>query len=132
MANGFKAPDNLESYTSHYNEDSFWTKLTKEAGKVGGRIVYIALVLYYAATAETTTLARKSMIFGGLGYLLLPLDIIPDFMAIVGYTDDAAVLTALISTVASSITEDIKSTARNKYREMFPTGLSEKELKSIL
>ena len=72
------------------------------------------------------------MIFGGLGYLLLPLDIIPDFIAVVGYTDDIAVLTALISTVATSITEDVKATAIQKYRSMFPNGLKEDELKSIL
>ena len=132
MADKFKAPDNLESYTSHYDEDSFWTKITNEAGKVGGKAIYIALVLYYTAMSESTSIARKSMIFGGLGYLLLPLDIIPDFIAVVGYTDDIAVLTALISTVATSITEYVKATAIQKYRSMFPNGLKEDELKSIL
>lgn len=132
MADNFKAPDNLDSYKSHYDEDSFWSKIKKDAGKVGGKAIYITLVLYYTAMAESTSITRKSMIFGGLGYLLLPLDIIPDFIAVVGYTDDIAVLTALISTVATSITKEVKQLAKNKYRDMFPEGLSDQELNEVL
>jgi uncharacterized membrane protein YkvA (DUF1232 family) len=47
--------------------------------------------------------ANIAMIGGGLLYFILPVDLIPDFIPIVGYLDDLAVLT----TIVNSLTEEI-------------------------
>lgn len=122
MTESFKTPENLDIYEEHYNETSFWEKIKKEASKIGEKALYSALVLYYTAIADTTPLKKKTMIFGALGYFLLPLDIIPDFMAVIGYTDDIAVMTALISTLADSITPQIREEAKAKCQKLLGTN----------
>ncbi len=46
-----------------------------------------------------------------LAYFVLPIDVIPDFIAGFGFTDDAAVLYAAIRSVASSIRPRASRTA---------------------
>jgi uncharacterized membrane protein YkvA (DUF1232 family) len=43
------------------------------------------------------------MIFAGLAYFIMPIDAIPDLFAGIGYTDDAAVIAALIATLGANI-----------------------------
>jgi curved DNA-binding protein CbpA len=49
--------------------------------------------------------ANVAMIGGGLLYFLLPVDLIPDFIPIVGYLDDLAVLTTIMSSLSGEINE---------------------------
>jgi uncharacterized membrane protein YkvA (DUF1232 family) len=43
------------------------------------------------------------MIFAALAYFVMPVDAIPDLFAGIGYTDDAAVIAALIATLGANI-----------------------------
>ncbi len=56
----------------------------------------------------------RRVIYGALGYFVLPLDAIPDLAPLVGYTDDLGVMTAALATVAFAITDDVKAQARGK------------------
>jgi uncharacterized membrane protein YkvA (DUF1232 family) len=49
---------------------------------------------------------------GALAYFVLPADLIPDFIAGLGFTDDAAVVAAAIRSVAPAITERHRDKAR--------------------
>ena len=49
--------------------------------------------------------ANVAMIGGGLLYFLLPVDLIPDFIPIVGYLDDLAVLTTIVNSLKGEINE---------------------------
>jgi curved DNA-binding protein CbpA len=49
--------------------------------------------------------ANVAMIGGGLLYFLLPVDLIPDFIPIVGYLDDLAVLTTIMNSLSGEINE---------------------------
>jgi len=49
--------------------------------------------------------ANVAMIGGGLLYFLLPVDLIPDFIPIVGYLDDLAVLTTIMNSLKGEINE---------------------------
>lgn len=51
-------------------------------------MIYSCLLLYYAVESPRTPLKAKVQIYGTLGYLILPLDLIPDLLPIVGYVDD--------------------------------------------
>ena len=75
--------------------------------------------LYYAAQREDTPAWAKAVIYGALGYFILPLDAIPDVMPGIGYTDDLGVLGAAITTVASYIDDSVKELAREKIAEWF-------------
>jgi uncharacterized membrane protein YkvA (DUF1232 family) len=49
--------------------------------------------------------ANVAMIGGGLLYFILPADLIPDFIPIVGYLDDLAVLTTIMNSLKSEMGE---------------------------
>ena len=52
---------------------------------------------------------RWWLILGTLGYLVSPIDIVPDFLPIIGQVDDLTVLTLLISEVSQLLTERVKT-----------------------
>jgi uncharacterized membrane protein YkvA (DUF1232 family) len=49
--------------------------------------------------------ASVAMIGGGLLYFILPADLIPDFIPVIGYLDDLAVLTTIMNTLHKEIGE---------------------------
>jgi len=61
----------------------------------------------------------KATIAGALGYFNLPLDLIPDIAAGVGYVDDLSVVTAALIQVAMYMDEDIKKQAKKKLADWF-------------
>lgn len=110
----------LQEYQKHFNDKDFWNKLRRFAAKAGAKIVYYVLVLYYTLTDENTPTRYKAIIAGALGYFILPIDLIPDFIPFTGMADDWAALIAAVTYVSTAITPDIKARARIKLREWFP------------
>jgi uncharacterized membrane protein YkvA (DUF1232 family) len=84
-------------------ERGFWTKLLK----VAGRIPFSEdLGAAYYCVADPTTPGRvKGILLAALAYFVMPVDIIPDFLPVIGFTDDAAVLAIAIGLVSKSIKE---------------------------
>lgn len=91
-------------------ERGFWTKLRKYVRHVP--FVQDALAAYYCAMDGETPLHVKAVLFGALAYFVLPIDIVPDIIAWIGFTDDAAVLYAAIRTVAPHIKVSHRDQAR--------------------
>jgi hypothetical protein len=54
----------------------------------------------------------KAVLLGALAYFIMPLDTIPDFLAVVGFSDDIAVLTLAIATVRSNMTDAHREAAK--------------------
>ncbi len=107
------------NYSKHYSEKGFWNKLKKCAIKAVRKCVELALQLYYALQSPETPNWAKIVITGPLGYFILPLDAIPDFSPIVGFTDDFGVLVLAVRTVAGCITDEMKDKAKHKVNELF-------------
>lgn len=79
----------------------FWPKIRKVAARVP--FAGEALAAWYAVQDDETPAAAKGMMLAALAYFVLPTDVIPDFIAGLGYTDDAAVLMAMLSLVGRHI-----------------------------
>lgn len=79
----------------------FWPKITRTAARIP--FADQALAAWYAARDPETPMAAKGMIFAGLAYFVMPIDAIPDIFAGIGFTDDAAVIAALLATVGANI-----------------------------
>jgi len=79
----------------------FWPKIQRTAARIP--FADQALAAWYAARDPQTPMAAKGMIFAGLAYFVMPVDAIPDIFAGIGYTDDAAVITALLALVGANI-----------------------------
>ncbi len=90
--------------------ERFWDKLRRTLGRVP--FVEDALAAYYCATDGNTPLYVKAVLMGALAYFIVPSDVIPDFIAGLGYTDDAAVLAAAIAAVRSSLKPEHFAAAR--------------------
>ena len=83
---------NLDDYAQYFNDNKLWKKLKKVARKAGRKAVYYILVLYYVSRDPAVPRSLKLKVLGALGYFILPLDIIPDFILGLGFTDDLAAL----------------------------------------
>lgn len=79
----------------------FWPKIQRTAARIP--FADQALAAWYAARDPQTPMAAKGMIFAGLAYFVMPVDAIPDIFAGIGYTDDAAVIAALLALVGANI-----------------------------
>ena len=110
---------NLKKYASNFSEMNFWNKLTKYAKQAGLKVVYVALLLFYAYRRKETPSWAKSIVIGVLGYLITPIDLIPDLSPIVGYTDDLSILSFGLVTIASYINKDVKEKARTTLGNWF-------------
>jgi uncharacterized membrane protein YkvA (DUF1232 family) len=106
-------------FEKEYTEKRFWAKLVRSARVAGREVVEKALWLYYAAKTPATPAWAKAVIYGTLGYFILPLDAIPDFTPAVGFADDLGALVVALSTVAAHIDGDVRKRAREKLKDWF-------------
>lgn len=97
---------------------AFWDKVRG----VLGRVPFLdrALAAYYAALDPRTPAAVKATLFAALAYFVVPADMIPDFIAGLGYTDDAAVLTAALRALAPNVSPAHAERARETLRALEP------------
>lgn len=114
-----KAPKDIEKYRKHYDEDKLLTKMKKVGRKAGIKVIYLVLVLYYVLASDNVSSSDKGKIWGALGYFILPVDLIPDFIPVAGYSDDLAALLWAFYAIGKNITPEIKSAAEKKLREWF-------------
>jgi len=108
----------IEKYKDNYSETGFWKKLGNAFLQIGEQLVLKALTLFYSAKDDNTPKWAKGVIFGALGYLIAPLDLIPDFIPVAGYTDDMMTITAAISIVALYITDEHKKLASEQIEKI--------------
>ena len=121
---------NPDAYRRFVRPSTFIRKMSRLARTAGTRTAYIALLLYYAYERKETPKWAKRVVLGSLGYLLMPLDAVPDLTPILGYTDDLAVLAAGLTTVAAYINEDVRKNARTKLTAWLPAA-DEAEMQEI-
>jgi uncharacterized membrane protein YkvA (DUF1232 family) len=101
-------------------ERGFWTKMRKYIRRVP--FMEDAVAGYYCALDPATPLQVKAVLFGALAYFVLPIDIVPDFIAWLGFTDDAAVLYAALRTVAPHIKAPHRALAKTAIDRMAGEG----------
>jgi uncharacterized membrane protein YkvA (DUF1232 family) len=88
----------------------FWDKLRRVAGKIPFAEDLVAA--FYCATDSATPLPIRATLMGALAYFILPIDVIPDILLGLGYTDDAAIMIAAFTAARVHITEAHRAKAR--------------------
>lgn len=111
--------DKIKGYSNYSETGKLWDKLKKYAKIMGREIVYHVLLLFYLMKNPQVSWINKAYITGALGYLIFPLDFIPDAVPVVGYSDDFAAITMVFNQVKDSITPEIEAKAREKLSEWF-------------
>ncbi|MCI5813800.1 MAG: YkvA family protein [Prevotella sp.] len=124
MAN-IELPDFMK-YKDKFTANGFVEKIQRVAKRAGSKLVYAALVLYYTLESDEVSLKEKAIIIGALGYLISPLDVVPDAIPIAGLGDDLGVLIYVLHKVWGDVSEDIKEKAKDKLATWFDTDEIEK------
>lgn len=88
----------------------FWQKARATLGKVP--FTEDAVAAFHCATDSATPLHIRATLFGALAYFILPIDAIPDFLLVLGFTDDAAILVAAFTAARMHITDAHRERAR--------------------
>jgi uncharacterized membrane protein YkvA (DUF1232 family) len=107
------------SYANKFSQTEFAEKIARIAKRAGAKLVYAALILYYTLQSDKVSKADKAIIIGALGYMISPLDVIPDAIPIAGLTDDLAVLLYVLKKVWTGIDPEIMEQAKSKLSRWF-------------
>lgn len=107
------------SYADKFSQTEFVEKIARIAKRAGSKLVYTALILYYTLQSDKVSKADKAIIIGALGYMISPLDVIPDAIPIAGLTDDLAVLLYVLKKVWTGIDPEIVAQAKEKLSKWF-------------
>lgn len=116
-----------EKYQKHYSNSSFWSKVKKIAKNAGLKVMCYALTLYYVLQKADIPVAEKGIIIGALGYFILPIDLIPDFIMGLGYTDDIGAMLIAIKKSMKYVDEEVKNQVYLKLNDWFNTDYEEIE-----
>ena len=107
------------SYANKFSQSEFAEKISRIAKRAGAKLVYASLILYYTLQSDKVSKSDKAIIIGALGYMISPLDVIPDAIPIAGLTDDLAVLLFVLKKVWTGIDPEIVEQAREKLSKWF-------------
>ena len=115
------------SYANKCSQSDFVEKISRVAKRAGSKLVYAALILFYTLQSDKISVKDKAIILGALGYLISPLDVVPDAIPIVGLGDDLAVLVYVLKLVWTDIDPEVQERAKQKLSQWF----DEDEIKEI-
>lgn len=87
-----------------------WTKVKREAATIP--FVEDALTAHYCAFDRNTPLYVKLALVGAVVYFVVPDDLIPDSIPVLGYADDAAVLAGAMKIFATHIKPEHRQAAK--------------------
>ncbi|MBQ6772628.1 MAG: DUF1232 domain-containing protein [Synergistaceae bacterium] len=111
------------AYSNSYSEESFWSKITSVLTRAGVKLIYLALLLYYAM--PRCPIYIQAAIIAALGYFISPIDLVPDILPFVGFSDDLATITAAVALTGTFIDDEVKREARETIDNLFGEGTSQ-------
>ncbi|MEB3198394.1 MAG: YkvA family protein [Candidatus Sericytochromatia bacterium] len=95
-------PDPQSSFSaSAFDAGAFWQKLKRVAKHLPFAKDMVAL--YYCMQDRETPVWVKATIVGALAYFVLPADMVPDVLPMLGFTDDAAAIALALQTVRTHV-----------------------------
>lgn len=90
--------------------ERFWTVFGRAASQIPFAEDLVAA--WYCALDANTPRRTKAILLGALAYFIMPFDTVPDFLAIIGFSDDVAVLGMAIAAIRSNLTDAHRAAAR--------------------
>ena len=98
-------------------DDNIFIQILIKAGRTIAKPAFE--VLEMALDPFTPAKVRVSLM-AALAYLIMPFDLFPDFMPLVGFSDDFVALTAVLSIWSKYMTPSIRNRAEKKLNKFFP------------
>ncbi|WP_136658130.1 YkvA family protein [Nitratireductor sp. XY-223] len=103
--------------------DKFWNTARRAARQVP--FMEDVVAAYYCAFDLNTPHRVRGVLLAALAYFVLPMDALPDFLAFVGFSDDVAVLAAVLAAIRAHITPAHYAAARAALAEDGPESTSD-------
>ncbi len=88
---------------------SFLVKARRHLGQIP--MAREAVAMYFCLVDPSTPRWVKGIVAAALAYFILPIDAIPDFLPLIGLSDDMSILAAAYAAVANFVTEDHRTKA---------------------
>jgi len=98
--------------------------------KLGIKLIYSVLLMYYAYQSPETPPWARRIITGAIAYLLLPIDGLPDLTPYIGFTDDLGVISFGLVSIACYINAEVREKAKLKLSSFFK-NIDEEAIKSV-
>lgn len=89
----------------------FWDTVARAAGRIP--FMEDVVAAYYCAMDPATPAKVRATLIAALAYFVVPLDVIPDLLAGIGFGDDATVLMAAIALLGAHIKDEHRAAARD-------------------
>lgn len=103
---------NINQYRQQFSRAKFHQKISTIPRKTGRKLLDQALILYILLTESHAPWWIKSSIIAVLGYLITPIDCVPDFLP-GGLLDDLALISLLLAEIHVHVTPEVEERARN-------------------
>ena len=102
-------------------DEGVFQRLLRRAGRT---IAAPALEALEMVMDQATPPQARLTMLAALTYLLIPTDLIPDFLPVAGFSDDLVALTAVIGLCSKHITPETRLRAQRRLDRWFPLGRS--------
>ena len=109
----------LQKYEQHYSDSSFLEKATRYGKLIGINALYKAVQMWFVMQKPDVPAGTKAVIMGALGYLIAPLDFLPDLLPVLGYTDDLVAITFALIKVQGYIDEEVERKSKKLLAKIF-------------
>jgi uncharacterized membrane protein YkvA (DUF1232 family) len=119
MAPGIEADVEAEVLESSVVDEALLLRLLRRAGRA---VALPALECLEILLDSETPYTAKLTVLAALTYLMVPLDLIPDFIPVAGFSDDLVALTALLGICGRHRSEPVRMRARRRLDRWFPLG----------
>ena len=92
------------------DERQFWRKLGRALSHIPFAEDLVAA--WYCAKDPATPMHVRALLWGAVAYFILPMDLIPDYLVGIGFTDDAAVIAMVMSLLGRYIAPGHRAAAK--------------------
>lgn len=98
------------------DEPRLWRKLLRVAARISFADQLVAA--WYCAMDSATPQHVRGLLLAALAYFILPVDAVPDIIAGIGFTDDAAVIAAVMGAFARHVTPEHRARAARRLDQL--------------
>ena len=109
----------LQKYSGSYSEEGLLHKISRYGVHIGIELLYKVVQLWCVLQKPEVPAKEKALIMGALGYLIAPLDFVPDITPVLGYSDDLVAITFALLKVQGYIDEEVDAKAKELLAKVF-------------
>jgi uncharacterized membrane protein YkvA (DUF1232 family) len=103
-----KNPEVVNADPEILEDDATSERFLTKAKKFISKLPFVrdVVAFYFAVLDPAVPIAKKGLLAGAVLYFLSPIDLIPDFLGLVGFGDDAVVAKLVFNTARDILTEE--------------------------